>query len=154
MFLLVLLGSIIAIVLQTTLWRKFIYAYYEAFVYLLFRKIELLRLIFVMLFVLLGDYLVFSTFAFLSVRLSGFSYIAFYVLITVFWFFTYGGSISRRKKYLQTVDITSDSTYVASVKKSTTEFEFLMLDIEVFHVYAAVLFIVAIAIWPILGLWS
>lgn len=154
MFVLALLGAFVMIFVQTVIWRKYIYAYFYALLFVVFQKAEIIRIIVAFLFILLGDYLAFSGFAFLSSKLSGFGYVAFYVISALVWYFSYGGSAYRRNKYMRTVDVANDSTFAASVKRDTTELEFLLLDIEGIHVSVVVLFIVALAIWPSLGLWS
>lgn len=154
MFVLALLGAFVLIFAQVVIWRKFMYAYFYAFLYVIFRKAEIVRIIIAFLFILWGDYLTFTGFVAVSSGLHGFAYVAFYVIASLVWLFSYGGSAVRRKNYMRNIDATTDSTYEMSVKRDTTELEFLMMDIETIHVYPAVLFIVAMAIWPSLSIWS
>lgn len=154
MFVLALLGSFVLIFAHVVIWRKYIYAYFYAFLYVVFHKAETVRIIVAFLFILLGDYLTFTGFVAISSYLHGFSYVAFYIIASLVWLFSYGGSASRRKNYTRNVDATLDYDYNEAGMRRSTELELLLLDIDTIHVYPAVLLIVAMAIWPTLSIWS
>ncbi len=154
MYFLAILASIAASIFQTIVWRKYLYIPLNVLLYLVFRKVKILRILVVLLFVLLGDYLFFSFVTFLAIHFSGFAYISFFILSAIFWFFIYGKSTYNRRNYMNNIDPINDSLYVTSVKQSTSALELSMLSIEFYLVYLALLFFPIIAIWPKLGIWS
>ena len=152
-FILVLLGSIAASIVQTAIWRNLLFIPIDSILRYLFKKAEIIRIILLLLLVLFGDYLVFSLFSVLASLLSRSAQIAFYILSAIFWYFIYGKSAYNRLKYMSNVDYINDSFYERAVKENATRLERSLLSIEFYLIYGGLILLICVAIWPSIGLW-
>ena len=153
MFILVLLGSIAASIVQTAIWRNLLFVPIDSLLRYIFKRAEIVRIITLLLLVLLGDYLVFSLFSVLASLLTRSAQIVFFILSAIFWYFIYGKSAYNRLKYISNVDYINDSLYERYVKESASPLELLLLKVEFYLIYAGLLLMICIAIWPSIGIW-